>query len=120
MEVEGKVTFAHEGPDGFNLELSGRTGHVNVKIPADAGFMSSALLGQSVRATGFDVSALTLDGDEVLGTLLSPGHEEIEVLEPHPEMPEISETNAANLPLLVNAAEIHRLNRDEAQRGIPS
>ena len=40
-------------------------------------------------------------------------------MEPHPGTAGTRETNAAGLPLLVSASEIHRLKREEAQRGYP-
>ncbi|HEX4122480.1 MAG TPA: ATP-binding protein, partial [Verrucomicrobiae bacterium] len=115
--VEGKVTFASEGPDGLKLELSARTGRISVELPGGSGLTPAILLNRRVRATGFCQAASTIDGDRVLGILLVPGAEAIDLTEP--KVAEISETNTAGLPLLANAAEIHRLKREEAQRGYP-
>ena len=119
VEVEGKVTFASEEPDGLRLEVSARTGRVSVELPSGSGFTPAFLLNRRVRATGFGQGAATSDGQRVLSILLVPGGQGIELMEPHPGTAETRETNAAGLPLLVSASEIHRLKREEAQRGYP-
>jgi signal transduction histidine kinase len=117
--VEGKVTFVSEEPDGLKLELSSRTGRMSVEVPGGSGLTSAILLNRRVRATGLCQGVSTIDGQRVLSILLVPGRREIELLEPQPGSAETVQTNAAGLPLLVSASEIHRLKREEAQRGYP-
>jgi signal transduction histidine kinase len=119
VEVEGKVTFASEEPDGLKLEVSARTGRVSVEVPGGSGLTPAFLLNRRVRATGFGQGASTVDGQRVLSILLVPGGGGIELMEPQRETAETKEASAAGLPLLVSASEIHRLKREEAQRGYP-
>ncbi len=119
VKVEGKVTFASEGPDGLKLELSARTGRVSVELPAGSGLTAALLLNRRVRGTGFGQGASTIDGQRVLSILLVPSGREIELMEAPAPAPETAGTNVAGLPLLVNASDIHRLKREEAQRGYP-
>ena len=118
-EVEGKVTFVSEEPDGLKLELSAGTGRVRVEIANGSGLSPAILLNRRVRATGFCQSAYTIDGQKVLGILLVPGGREITLSELHPVVPENMGTNVGGLPLLASAAEIHRLKREEAEREYP-
>jgi signal transduction histidine kinase len=77
------------------------------------------LLNRRVRATGFCQWVSTTDGQTVLSILMVPSASEMEMMDPQPAFAEAVETNAAGLPLLVTASEIHRLKREEAQRGYP-
>jgi signal transduction histidine kinase len=118
-EVEGRVTFVSEEPDGLKLELSTETGRMRLEVANRSGPLPALLLNQRIRATGFCQSAYATDSREVLGVLLVPSGREITLLEPPSAMTESMVTNAGELSLLVNAAEIHRLKREEAQRGYP-
>lgn len=118
-EIEGKVTFLSDDPDGLKLELNTGAGRAFVKVADGHGLLPADILGHRIRATGFCKSVITGDGREVLGVLLVPSSREI-VLEATPAAAvENTETNATGLPLLVNAAEVHHLKREEAQRGYP-
>jgi signal transduction histidine kinase len=119
VEIEGKVTFVSEEPDGLKLELSTETSRVQVEVVNSSDLSSALLLNHRIRATGFCQSAYASDGREVPGVLLVPNGGEITLLKPPAAMTENIMTNAENLPLLVNAAEVHRLKREEAQRGYP-
>jgi len=119
VEVEGKVTFASEEPDGLKLEISARTGRVNAEVPGGSGLAPALLLNRRVRATGFGQGASTIDGQRVLSSLLVPAGQLITVMGPHSEKSETGMTNASGLPLLVSASEIHRLKREEARRSYP-
>jgi signal transduction histidine kinase len=118
-EVEGKVTFASEEPDGLTLELSTETGRMRVAVANRDGLLPALLLNHHVRATGFCQSAYDMDGHGVVGVLLVPGTREISLMEPPSPSADNSGTNAGRLPLLATAAEIHRLRREEAQRRYP-
>ena len=117
--VDGRVTFASEEPDGLKLEVSARTGRVNVEIPNGSSLTPAALLNRLVRVTGFAQAAFTIEGLKVLGALLVPGSRGIELMEQSNGTIETKEDKTADLPLLVSASEIHRLKREEAQRGYP-
>ncbi|HEX3719048.1 MAG TPA: ATP-binding protein [Verrucomicrobiae bacterium] len=119
VAVEGKVTFVSEDPDGLKLELSARAGRISVEIPGGSGLASADLLNRRARATGFCQAGSMIDGAQVSSILLVPSRKEIELMETQSEAVEITGTNAAGLPLLVNASDIHRLKREEAQRGYP-
>ena len=117
--VEGKVTFVNEQPDGVKLELSAGSDRMRVEIADGSRLPSAPLLNSRIRATGFCQSAATADGQEVPGVLLVPGGKQIELMETHPGAIESTGTNAGALPILTAAAEVHRLKREEAQRGYP-
>ncbi len=118
-EIEGKVTFASEDPDGLKLEISTGTGRAYVKVANQDGLLPADILGHRIRAAGFCQTVNTSDGREVLGILLVPSRLEIvSVTSPSPAAENLK-TNVTGLPLLVNAAEVHHLKREEAQRGYP-
>jgi signal transduction histidine kinase len=118
-EIDGKVTFASEDADGLKLELSAGTGRAYVKLANRDGLLPADFLNHRIRATGFCQNVYTSDGREVLGILLVQSGKEI-VLEASPaSAPDNAETNTTGLPLLVTAAEVHRLKREEAQSGYP-
>ncbi len=119
MQVEGKVTFASVEPDGLKLELSAETGRVHVEIANNSGLSPALLLNHRIQATGFCQSAYTSDGREVAGVLLVPSSREITLLESASATAGSIMTNAEGLSWLVNAAEVHHLKREEAQRGYP-
>jgi hypothetical protein len=117
--VEGKVTFVNEQPGGMMLELSAGSDRMEVEIADVSGLPPMPLLNCRIRATGFCQSANTTDGQKVPGILLVPGGREIEAQETPREAMDITSTNAGTLPVLTTAAEVHRLKREEAQRGYP-
>jgi signal transduction histidine kinase len=119
VEVTGKVTFVSQEPDGLKLELSAGTGRMRAEVGNDTELSSAILLNRRVRATGFCQSVSNGDGQGVPGVLLVPDRSEIVLLPTPAEAGESMETNAGGLPLLVTAAEVHRLKREEAQRGYP-
>jgi signal transduction histidine kinase len=118
-EIEGKVTFASEEPDGLKLEIRTGTGRVYVKVTNQGGILPAGILGRRIRATGVCQSVNTSDGREVLGVLLVPSSRDIVSVKSPAPMLEKTETNATGLPFLINAAEVHHLKREEAQRGYP-
>jgi signal transduction histidine kinase len=119
VEVEGKVTFVSAEPGGLKLELSAGAGRMRAEIPNASGLSPANLLNRRVRATGFCQNTYTIEGQGVLGVLLVPGGREITLEESRSVAAENTGTNAGGLPLLVSAAEIHRLKREEAQREYP-
>jgi len=118
-EVEGKVTFVNEQSDGVKLELSAGADRMRVEIADGSGLPSTPLLNRRIRAAGFCQSADTVDGQKVPGVLLVPGGKDIQLLETHQEAAGSASTNAGTLPVLTTAGEVHRLKREEAQRGYP-
>lgn len=118
-EVEGKVTFASEERDGLILELSTETGRARVEVTHNASFTTTSLLNHRVRATGYCQGTYASDGRKVLGVLLVPDDQKIKLMDAPPVLAQNTATNADSLPLLVNAVDVHRLKREEAQRGYP-
>ncbi len=119
VEVTGKVTFASQKPDGLKLELSAGAGRLRAEVADDPGLSPALLWNRHVRATGFCQGVSNVDGQGVPGVLLVPGRSEIVLLPTPAEAAENRDTNARGLPLLVTAAEVHRLKREEARRGYP-
>lgn len=119
-EVEGKVIFFSDQPEGVKLELSSGAGRMWAMVAGGGdGLSPAALSNKFIRVTGFSQPASTLDGQKILATVLVPSAREITILESRPPAVESPETNSGALPLLVNAAEVHHLKREEAQRGYP-
>lgn len=117
--VEGKVIFVREEPDGLELELGWGSARMRVEIADKSRLNVERLLRSTIRATGFCESAITADGHRIPGILLVPGVDQIEWL-PGPEDKAgdiAASTNA--LPVLHSAVEVHRLKREEAERGYP-
>ena len=115
VQVEGKVTFASEEPDILKLELSAETGRMQVKVADKTGLAAAQLLNHRIRATGFAEGVFTEDSRQVLGVLLSPNAQAIQIIDNPATETTVAGTN--DLPLLVSAAEVHRLKREEAERG---
>ena len=104
----------------MKLELSAGADRMRVELADASGLPETSLLNSRIRATGFCESADTTDGQRVPGVLLVPGGREIEVLETAPGDDGQSRARTrATLPVLTTAAEVHRLKREEAQRGYP-
>ena len=118
-EVEGKVTFVNEQPDGVKLELSAGADRIRMEIADGSELPAVPLLNSRIRATGFCQSAEAVDGQKVPGVLLVPGGREIQLLEAPREAMESTNPEAGALPELITASEVHRLKREEAQRGYP-
>ena len=119
-EVGGKVTFFSAQPEGARLELSSGSGRMWAVVAQAPGLSPTTLLNKFVYATGFAQPAFTMDGQKILGTLLVPGLTEITIAEPIASAAENPETNSGALPTLVTASEVHRLKREDAQRGFPA
>jgi signal transduction histidine kinase len=121
-ETEGTVTFARMDAHGrLLIELSAGAGHVRLEVGEASNTPSEMFLGHRIRATGFCQSASTADGQKVPGVLLVPDINRIVRIETSRPIqlttPAITNDNA--LPLLTTATEVHRLKREEAQRGYP-
>jgi signal transduction histidine kinase len=116
VQMEGRVTFAAKQSEGLRLELSAGAGRIQVEIADDSGLAATNLLHSRIRATGFCQSAFTEDGQIVPGVLLVAGHQQIEMVKPLESAIAASEKSNA-LPVLTTAVEVHRLKREEAQRG---
>ena len=116
-QVEGNVTFAGQQADGLELELSSGVGSMHVEIIVGGDQPASSWLNAHVSATGVCQSILTSDGREIAGRLLVSGTKSIRRLESGQSTSATSGTNT--LPVLTTCAEVHRLTREEAQRGYP-
>lgn len=118
-ETEGRVELIREEAGGLHLELSYGGSRLQVEVSDGSGFSPALLLNSTVRVTGVCLNAYTTEGQIVPGILLVPTGREIEVLKPLPETLATLNTNAGMLPVLTTAWEVHRLKREEAQRGYP-
>ncbi|HTI98971.1 MAG TPA: PA14 domain-containing protein [Dongiaceae bacterium] len=80
-EVEGTVNFAYERGGSLFLELSSAYGLLSVELADGTGCSPLLLLGSRVRVDGFCQSAHMPGGQEVAATLVTPGMEQIQLLE---------------------------------------
>ncbi len=117
--AEGTITFAGETGRGWEWDLSSDLGHLRVIMSGRTPLPAGGALGRQVRVTGVCESARTADGQQVADTLLVPGTNAIEWIPPLPPVVPNGENSAAHLPVLTTAAAVHRLSREEAQRGYP-
>jgi signal transduction histidine kinase len=122
VETEGTVTFASEQANKLEFELSSGTGRMRVEVASDFGLSPATLFNHRIRATGVCQGTFTPDGQKIAGSLLVNGATEIELLETNRNEalgPAGADNNAETLPALTTSAEVHRLKREEAQRGYP-
>lgn len=117
--LEGTVTLAAASGRGLRLELTTSSGRLRVAVANAAGLSPDGLLRREVRVTGFSQSAVTPEGMRVPGVLLTPGSQQIQVVESAGEAAADAPTNPAALPGLRSAEQVHRLKRDEARRAYP-
>jgi len=117
-KVAGTVSFASERTNGWDLELSSGPGRMQIEISSGAGLSPEALMNRRISATGACLSGVTVDGQSIAGRLLVASAKEIELLEPNREGPAMN-PDAGGLPTLTTCAAVHRLKREEAQRGYP-
>jgi signal transduction histidine kinase len=118
VQIEGKVTFARKEANGARLELGADSANLRVHIADDSARDVRELFNCRIRATGFCQPATTADGEPVPGLLLVPGWSQVELIRMPPRFPSLASASNA-LPVLTAAVEVHRLKREEAQRGYP-
>jgi signal transduction histidine kinase len=116
-EIEGKVSLARKELNGARLELGAGSARIEVEIADSHGLEMISLLDSWIRAVGFCEGALTPEGQMIPGVLLVPGRQQIQLLRHQGETIADTSTNAGALPTLTTAVEVHRLKREEAQRG---
>lgn len=118
VKAEGKVAFVREQSNGLQMDLSTGAGRLRVEV-ANASPSSQDLLNRRVAVVGFCESAFTSDGEKIPGVLLVPDEFHFQLLEDAHGQTALTDTNAATLPVLTTAVEVHHLKREEAQRGYP-
>jgi signal transduction histidine kinase len=114
-QVEGLVTFANRRGPEWELELSGGTGDLHLEMPDHGSSSPAALLNARIRAIGVAQSVLTADGSRIIGRLLVSDPSRLERL----ALDQRVGCDTNSLPLLTTCAQVHRLKREEAQRGYP-
>jgi signal transduction histidine kinase len=119
VAVEGTVNLAAPSGNGLRLELSTGSGRLRVEVADATGLSVDTLLRREVRVTGFCQGAVTPEGLRVPGVLLTPGSRQIQLVETPGEPNTRAPANLSALPVLRTAAQVHRLKREEAQRGYP-
>src|SRR6185503_4172977 len=119
VTVDGNVTFVREQPPGLLLELNAGAGSMPVEVPDGSGISPERLKGRQIRATGFCQSALTAEGQRVAGRLLTPDARHIQFIESLESAVSPNSHAEASVPL-ATADAVHRLKREEAQRGLPA
>jgi hypothetical protein len=118
-EVEGKVNWARQRPGGWQMELQNGGNRLRVEATESDDRSVATLSNRWIRVEGFVQGARTVDGQTIAQVLLTSGGQKIETI-PEPFQLEASGgggSASGNLPLLTNAVDVHRLKREEAQRG---
>lgn len=113
--VEGSVGLLRQEPGGWALELTAGGGRMRVRVADDQKGPPPAWNGR-VRATGFCQAVHTVDGQRVAGMLWAPSRQ---MITPIPPPPEARDGDKAAGQMLASAREVHRLKREEAERGYP-
>jgi signal transduction histidine kinase len=119
VTTEGNITFVGASTNGLNLELGSDTGRMRVVIADPHGLAPAALLNSHFRATGVCESALTTDGQRIAGLLLVSGAAHVEWSAARRHQSADASTNETSLRTLTAASDVHRLKREDAQRGYP-
>ncbi len=119
IQAEGKVTLERRQPGMTQLELSTGGGHLRIEVGNDTRLPPTPLLGSRIRATGFCQSAITTEGEKVPGVILVPAAQQIELVQSPIDLTADTNGDRGSLAVLKTAGEIHRLKREEAQRGYP-
>jgi len=112
----------------LDLELASDAGLMQVCVADSTGASPHDLLKRRIRVTGICLSTYTTEDQRVAGTLVTPGINQIQVLD-ESESAEGQQTisisgptntpGAAALPVLTTVGQIKQLNRHEWDRGYP-
>jgi len=119
--LEGRILRLKPAADGLAVELGAGPSRAWVEIADNSTQPAFLRPGARVRVTGFCQAVTTSEGARVAGTVLVPAFEHVQPLGP-PSEQDVLRTNAladSGVSLLTKAAEVHRLSRDQAERGYP-
>ncbi len=118
-ETEGRVTLVRPGSTGAQLELSAGAARVELELAERAVPATDQLMGRRIRAVGVCLSAVTTDGQRVPAKLLIAGTNQLAFL-PSAQRERVDERDrSTEFPTLTTAVAVHKLKREEAQRGYP-
>jgi signal transduction histidine kinase len=118
-QIEGKVAQIRAEQNNVRLELSVGMSHMEASIDNWTNQSSAELLGCLVQATGFCLGAYNSDGLKVPNLLLVPDARLVKIVG-KPIATGNAITNAAGLPILTKAVEVHQLNREMAKLKYPA
>lgn len=117
--VEGPVQFAAASESGLRMELGAGATRLQVEVAADGRTNSAPLSGRVARVTGFCRAVITPDGQRIPGMQLVPDMAHVQWIAPPENSTAAPDDADASHRVLRTAAEVHRLKREEAQRGHP-
>jgi len=117
VEVQGKITFASQHQNNWELELTSETGRLRLELADGFGFSPATLLNNWVDVVGVSQSAYDAEGENMGGILLVSDAHAIQILKPSGEPIIDTEGSPEVLPVLTTASQVHQLSREEAQRG---
>ncbi|HYG22470.1 MAG TPA: ATP-binding protein [Verrucomicrobiae bacterium] len=116
----GTVVFAAEQGTGMIFELQAGTGQMRVNVADANGLSPAALLNRRVEVTGVCQQTHSADEQVLAGAMLVSNGRSIRIVSPTQTGAKFAAVSReGELPILTTAAEVHRLKRDEAQRGYP-
>lgn len=84
--IDGTVTYVAQRPNALDLELNSGAGVMYLHLMDASPKYSQLLLNSKIRATGVSQSTFASDGQRIGGTLLVPGIQQIEILDPAPAL----------------------------------
>ncbi len=119
VEIQGKITFASQHGNTWELELASETGRLRLEFGDGFGLSPADLLNHWVDVVGICQSAYGADGENVGGVLLVPDANAVRVLKTSEPAISNAENGSGVLPVLTTASQVHQLSREEAQRGYP-
>lgn len=118
-ETEGRIRLIRQQVGVTQIELTAGAARLDLDLAGQLGGEPRHMLGQRIRAIGVCCSTITADGQRLPGKLLVAGTNQIAFFpttQPeHTHRPERS----TDLPVLHTAVDVHKLKRDDAQRGYP-
>jgi len=119
--LEGHVSSVKHGSTGTTLELGRGPARVRVEMGDGSEVPPGELVNCRVRVRGLCQPAFTAERERVPGLVLVPDSTQLDRVDPRPVAAAMEiELPGDGLPVLETAAEVHRLKREEAERGYPA
>ena len=119
VEVQGKITFASQHRNTWELELTSETGRLRLELADGFGLSPATLLNSWVNVVGICQSAYDAEGENVGGVLQVSDAHAFQILKSSETPITGAESGSDVLPVITTASQVHQLSREEAQRGYP-
>ncbi len=112
VAMTGRVDFMTKIGAGLEFELRSGNGTMQVRLVDARGLTSAGLFHARIRARGLGRGMASLETNLILGRLVVAGPQDLEILEPAPQL-------TAPPPLLTTAEQVQLLRPEDAARHLP-